>query len=289
MRQEPRRPPQRGMIPLQRHRLILDLLYDQGVVSVRQLSERAGASHVTIRRDLEQLAAEGLVDRSHGGALLARGGARSSGRAAGKAAGTARTDRLRESMLRAKAAIGFAAADRLEEGQHVVIDAGIAGTEAARRIVARGLSLTVITNNIKTAAVLAQSERVRLIVTGGTRMPGSSSLWGEPGQGFVERIHADVALVAVQAIGNGRLSDNSVEMAAMKRRLVAAARHVVLLADSWKFGGPALCDVCGITDVDEVITDAGLAVTIRAALRRTRIALRIVRVVSADQPDRDRS
>lgn len=257
------------MIPAQRRRLILDLLYDQGVVSVQQLSERAGASHITIRRDLDQLAAEGLVERSHGGAQLASGGGRPARRGNG--------DRLRERMLRAKAAIGVAAADRLEAGQHVIIDAGIAGTEAARRLLARNLALTVVTPNLKTAAVLAQSERVRLIVTGGTRVPGASTLLGEPGQAFLERLHADVALVSVQAIGNGRLSDSSVEVAAMKRRLVSAARRVLLLADSWKFGGPALCDVCALTEVHEVISDAGLPAPVRAALRRARTAVRIVR------------
>lgn len=257
------------MIPAQRRRLILDLLYDQGAVSVQQLSERAGASHITIRRDLDQMAADGLVERSHGGAALA------SGRDRPRRAGPG--DRLRERMLRAKAAIGAAAADRLEAGQHVIIDAGIAGTEAARRLLARNLALTVVTNNLKTAAVLAQSERVRLIVTGGTRVPGASTLLGEPGQDFIERLHADVALVSVQAIGNGRLSDSSVEVAAMKRRLIAAARRVLLLADSWKFGGPALCDVCSLADIHEVFTDAGLPGPVRAALRRTRTAVRIVR------------
>ena len=259
------------MIPAQRRRLILDLLYDQGAVSVQQLSERAGASHITIRRDLDQLAGEGLVERSHGGAALASVRDRPAGRERPARAG--RGDRI----LRAKAAIGAAAADRLEAGQHVIIDAGIAGTEAARRILARNLSLTVVTNNLKTAAVLAQSERVRLIVTGGTRVPGASTLVGDPGQAFIERLHADVALVSVQAIGNGRLSDSSVEVAAMKRRLVAAARRVVLLADSWKFGGPALCDVCALADVHEVISDAGLPAAVRAALRRTRTAVRIIR------------
>jgi DeoR family transcriptional regulator of aga operon len=264
------------MIPAQRRKLILDILFDQGVVSVQSICERAGASPMTVRRDLDQLAREGLVVRSHGGASLVEGnGARAS---SGSAGGPAAAGGTADLVLRAKEAIGAAAAERIEEGQRVVFDGGIAGIEAARRVVARGLSITAITNSIKTAAVLLQSESVRLIVTGGTRMPGTSILHGDPGQDFIERIHADLALVSVQAIANGRMSDNALEIAAMKRRSIGAARRVILMADSWKFGGPALCDVGDLSGIDEIITDAGLKAGLRRAIRALGIALTLVRV-----------
>jgi len=266
------------MIPAQRRKLILDILFDQGVVSVQHISERAGASPMTVRRDLDQLAMEGLVVRSHGGACLVDGRAM---HAASARTGNGMTADSTDLVLRAKEAIGAAAAERIEEGQRVVFDGGIAGIEAARRVVARGIAITAITNSIKTAAVLLQSERVRLIVVGGTRMPGTSILYGDPGQDFIERIHADLALVSVQAIANGRMSDNAVEIAAMKRRSIAAARTVILMADSWKFGGPALCDVDDLSAVDEIITDDGLTAAKRRPIKSLGIKLTLVRAAHA--------
>lgn len=271
------------MIPAQRRKLILDILFDQGVVSVRSIAERAGASPITVRRDLDQMAREGLVVRSHGGASIvsvqSEFPANSGLAAAQPPKGTA------DLVLRAKQAIGVAAAHHIVEGNRVVFDGGIAGIEAARRVVARGLSITAITNSIKTAAVLHQSERVRLIVTGGTRMPGTSSLQGDPGLDFLARIHADLALVSVQAIADGRMSDNAVEIAAMKRLSIRAAAKVVLMADSWKFGGPALCDVGDLAIVDEIITDTGLDKASRRDIRGFGIKLTLVRVPAAPGQD----
>lgn len=270
------------MIPAQRRKLILDILFDQGVVSVRNIAERAGASPITVRRDLDQMAREGLVVRSHGGAsIVAETGALPANPGDGRAAPAKGTADL---VLRAKQAIGAAAAHQIMEGHRVVFDGGIAGIEAARRVVARSLSITAITNSVKTAAVLLQSERVRLIVTGGTRMPSTSSLHGDPGLDFLSRIHADLALVSVQAIANGRMSDNAVEIAAMKRLSIRAAGKVVLMADSWKFGGPALCDVGDLASVDEIITDSGLDRAARREIRGLGVKLTMVRVPGNPDP-----
>lgn len=262
-----------GMIPEQRRKLILDLLFVQEIVSIHQLSDRAGASFATIRRDLDQLASEGLVRRTHGGASLVRTPhlVDLSPDRLTRAGRPTAADRV----MAAKHHIGSAAADRLEDGQAVIFDAGIAGVEAARRVVERGLSITAVTNNLATAQVLAQSDSVRLIVIGGTRMPGTATLHGDPGRAFLETLHADVTLVAVQAIAKGRLCDNSVEIAAMKRRAIAAGRTVILLADSWKFGGPAFCDVCSVDELDEIITDQGIAADQRRAIDHLGVAITV--------------
>jgi DeoR family transcriptional regulator, aga operon transcriptional repressor len=267
------------MIPAQRRKLILDVICDQGTASVQQLSDRIGASLATIRRDLDLLAGENLIIRSHGGASRFT---------------TAETTgqhwmwpQAAEPPSPARRALGVAAANRVEEGQHVIFDSGLGSVEAAQRIVERQISITAVTNSIKVSSILAQSDLIHLVVLGGTRRPGTWTLTGEPGQGFLEGLNADIALMSIQAVAGGRLWHNSLEIASMKRRLIQAARHPILLVESWKFGGPAFCEVCSMSEIAEVMTDSGISEADRQSIQKSGATLSVV--APADEPQRTSS
>lgn len=255
------------LIPAQRRTFILDVLQEQGAASVQQLSDRMGASFSTVRRDLDHLAERGIVQRSHGGAVLA---ARDDNRPANGAGQPAR------GVTSIKVAIGGAGADRISDGQSVVFDSNNTVLEAARAIAARRLHVTTVTNNLKIASVLAPCDTIRLIVLGGTLRTGTFALYGEPGESFLGRLHADVAVIGAQSAFDGLLTDSRVEGATMKRLMMAAARRKILLIDSWKFGGPGFCDVAALADFDEVITDDGIEAEELAKLRRLSVSLTIV-------------
>lgn len=238
------------MIAAQRRAHILDQVRTQGGASIGELADGIGASLSTIRRDLDYLTQEGYLVRSHGGAVLAE---------AQRTTFEPRREIGAHLAREAKRAIGRRAAELIEPGQSVIFDSSSTVLEAARAVVARNLNLTACTNDIGTAVALAAGERIQLVVLGGSVRPGSFTLVGDPGQSLLDRLHADLTLLGIHSLARGRLSETSLEVAAMKRRMITSAARVLLLADSSKFQHPAFCDVGALSEVHAVVTDGGLA------------------------------
>jgi len=267
---KPAEPRTEKLLPTQRQSFILDVLVDKKAATLHQLAERLGASFSTIRRDLDELARRGLIQRTHGGATLI------SDPPVWKADGD-QGGSLSRSIQLAKESIGRVAASRVREGDSVIFDSSITVMEAARVIVASRLRITAVTNSIKIAELLAAAESVRLIVPGGTRRPGTNVLAGEPGDSFFSRLHADIALIGAQSASDGVLTDSRIEGASSKRLLMNAVRTRLLLIDSWKFGGPGFCEVASLSEFDEVITDDGLSAEVEKDLERRGIFVRTER------------
>lgn len=251
------------LLPTQRQSYILDVLAEQKVVSLHLLSERLGASFSTVRRDLDELVRRGVVERTHGGAMLAQ---------APQDWSEGPTDPSPSGNIRAaKESIGRLAATRIREGDSVIFDSSTTVLEAARVVVESRLRITAVTNNIKIADLLASSANVRLIVPGGSRRAGTYVLAGEPGDSFFRRLHADVAFIGAQSASDGMLNDSRIESASSKRILIGAARTRILLIDSWKFGGPNFCDVAPLSEFEEIITDDAISEEQRRDLERRAI------------------
>lgn len=238
--------------------MILERLRLRGVASIHALADDLRVSASTIRRDLEVLTEEGLLERTHGGALSQRGPLATFEPEEAVAAQT---------CVAEKAAIGHAAAQRLIAGGSVVLDAGSTVGAAARALVERDIPLTVVTNSLVAAQLCGGSPAIRVIVIGGTVRTGSATLWGEPGRGFLATLKADLCLLGAHAITGGLVTESSLEGAEIKRALMGAARRTILLADSSKFQQRSFCAVCTTAELDEVITDDTIAPEPLAALR----------------------
>ena len=234
------------MIPAQRRAMILDLVRRHGGASIEQLADHLRTSSSTVRRDLIFLTRQGYLERTHGGATV---------KTLPRTTFEPHHEIGANVAHAAKVAIGAVAASLVEDGQSVILDSSSTVLEAARWIVEREVSLTAVTNDLKIAAELATSNRIRLIVPGGTLRPRSFTLVGDPGLDFLDGLHVDLALIGIHALARQRLSETSVEVAAMKRRMMAAARQSVVLADSSKFGEPAFAQVADILQVEGLITD----------------------------------
>lgn len=255
------------LLPSQRQSFILDVLAEQGAATLQQLSDRLGASFSTVRRDLDDLSRRSLVRRTHGGATLQRSVLRETG---------LDTQQAPSDQIRAmKQEIGSLAAARIQDGNSVIFDSSTTVLEAARVIARSPVRLTAVTNSLKIAETLASSERVRLIVPGGTRRAGTYMFAGEPGDSFLGQLHADVAFIGAQSASNGFLTDSRVEGASIKRLLMKAARTRILLIDSWKFGGPGFCNVARLSEFEEIITDSKIGEGELKELERLGIAVRI--------------
>lgn len=254
----------RDLIPAQRRALMLDLIRDRNGASIAELAERLAASESTVRRDLDYLTEQGYLERSHGGAMV-------------KDAPRTTFEPQYEIGSRThgaeKAAIGAAAAALVEPGQSVVFDSSSTVLEAAKAVARRAIALTAVTNDLNIASALAAQGTIRVIVPGGTLRPGSFSLVGEPGMEFLGGLHVDLALIGIQALAGLKLADSSIEIAAMKRRMIDAAREVVLLADSSKFQQTSFREVCGVDRLARIVTDDRLPARERKSLDKLGVAL----------------
>jgi len=239
----PRRP---ELIPAQRRAFVLEHIRKRGAASIQELAEAIGASISTVRRDLEHLEERGYLERSHGGALIQK---QLPSTFEPEAAITAEFDRSE------KEAIGLAAAATLHAGASVIFDSSSTVFAAARACVERGIVLTAVTNDLGIGQALAASNKIRIVIPGGTVRGGSLTMLGEPGESFFANLSADVAFIGTHAVSGAALTETSLEAAAMKRAMIAAARRIVVLADASKFGSPAFCRICELTAIHEMITD----------------------------------
>lgn len=234
------------LIPAQRRAMMLENIRRRGAASIQELSEEIGISVSTVRRDLEHLEERGYLERSHGGALIQK---QLQSTFEPEAAITAEFDRPE------KEAIGRAAAATLRSGESVIFDSSSTVLAAAQICAERNISLTAVTNDLGIGQTLAISTAIRVVVLGGTVRVGSQTMLGEPGQPFLAGLNADVALIGTHALSGASLSETSLEVAAMKRAMIAAARRVVLLADASKFRPAAFSRFCDVSAIHEIITD----------------------------------
>jgi DeoR family transcriptional regulator of aga operon len=232
------------MLNEERRRKILEIINEEGRGLVKDLAARLSTSQVTIRKDLESLHSEGLLQRSHGGALPVR-------------AGALLDPSLREKEKqhrKEKQRIGEAAAALVNEGECVILDSGTTTTAVARALRNRG-RLTVITNAVNIAAELAGTS-IEVILTGGILRENSFSLVGPLAEETLGRLSADVFFLAVDGfdVHYGPTTPNLLE-AKVNREMIKISRRTVCVCDSSKFGRRSLSQIAPPASIHQVITD----------------------------------
>ncbi|WP_432168235.1 DeoR/GlpR family DNA-binding transcription regulator [Streptomyces sp. bgisy031] len=241
----------------ERQQEILRLARDGGRVDVLSLAEEFQVTAETIRRDLKALDRAGLVRRVHGGAIPA--GRLDFEPDVAEREGTAADEKDRIARL--------ALAELPEDGT-VILDAG---TTVARLAAAVPLesTLTVVTHGLPVAARLADHPGIQLHVVGGRvrhRTRAAVDAWALRAYG---EIRADVLFLAANGFSAEHgLTTPDLAEAAVKRAAVGAARRVVLLADSAKYGQEHFARFGDLGDVDVLITDSGLSDEDAAAIEK---------------------
>jgi DeoR family transcriptional regulator of aga operon len=251
----------------ERHALILNHLQNNGSASLATLTKLTGSSESTIRRDLLELSSRGSsVRRTHGGAVSGR-----------LESSTYEPSSQVAAQLHpeAKQRIGQAAAELIEDGQSVMFDSGSTVMEVARATVKRGLTMTAITNDLAIAQVLNACPTVNVIVTGGTARPNSNTLYGPPGETLLLTVHVDLLFLGVHAVSEAGLTESSMEIAEMKKHMIAAAKRVVLLTDDSKFGRRSFVRICGLEEIDVLITNAAPPQPLKDRLQESGIDVRL--------------
>lgn len=246
------------MLAKQRQKRILEHIRHSGGARVSDLVVELGVSDMTIRRDIEALAGDGLVTRVHGGATAPGSSIEEPGFAA-------------KFMLaaNAKLAIARATVDIVAPGASVAISAGTT-THAVASALVDVPRLTVVTNSLPVAEVLHTAGRAdqTVVLTGGERTP-SDALVGPVAVATLANLHVDWLLMGVHGmdVEAGFTTPNLVE-AQTNRALVASARRVAVVADASKWGVVGLSTIAALSEVDVVVTDSGIDPAAREALER---------------------
>ncbi|MGW2221294.1 DeoR/GlpR family DNA-binding transcription regulator [Nonomuraea sp. NPDC001684] len=239
---------------MERLTAIMNALRAQDSVSVTELAERHGVSEMTIRRDLDELAQQGVVRRVRGGALslLLRGEEPPFG------------VREREAV-EAKRRIGVQVAALIADGEAVVLDGGTTVLEVARALAGR--RLTVLPLALQAVSLLAAAPRVRLVLPGGEVRKGELNVTGPLAESSIAALRFDTAVIGCCGLSAEHgLTAHDLPEVAVKRAAIAAARRVIVACDSGKFSRTAFGAVCPISRLDVVVTDEGVPPEQRDAL-----------------------
>ncbi|HET8595587.1 MAG TPA: DeoR/GlpR family DNA-binding transcription regulator [Intrasporangium sp.] len=246
------------MLASQRRSAIAELVEREGAVRISELVERLGVSDMTIRRDIDRLSSDGVVERVHGGAVAREGTRRS------EEPGFAAKSLLQQAEKRA---IARAAAELVEPGSAIGMSAGTTTIELARRLVTVP-GLTVVTNSLPAAQLLheANGPGQTVILTGGVPTP-SQALVGPIAVSALESLHVDLLFLGSHGVDAkaGLTTPNLVE-ADTNRALIRSGLRVCVLADATKWGVVGLGTFGRLDDVDVFITDSGLSQGARRSL-----------------------
>lgn len=235
-----------GVLAPQRHDLILSAVRRDGAVRVADLVAELGVSDMTIRRDIGELARQGLVQRVHGGAVDSRRAAHEPGFRAKVALES-----------EAKRAIAAAAAGSLEPGAALGLSGGTTTHLIATAIAALPhlRPLTVVTNSLPAAAALSGDPGLSVVLTGGS-LTISDALVGPVAVAALELLRIDVLFLGVHGmdVDAGLTTPNLLE-AETDRALMTAAARTVVVADHTKWGVVGLSRIADLSEVDLLVTD----------------------------------
>ena len=238
----------------EREAAILEAIRPRGFISYRDLEARIDASPATIRRDLARLAAEGRLSRVRGGAKLAsdEGGAAASSL---RLSGTPFDEAITRNLA-AKRAIGRAAAAMCTPGEGVMIDGGTTTLQMCPHLA--GLDLQVLTNSLHIVDALLPQKGTHILVPSGTLFREQNIILAPAGEDSMPRFHAPKLFMGAAAVGPQGVMQADVVLVAAERRLIDRAEQLILLVDASKFMSSSGAIVCGLGEVDMVITDEGV-------------------------------
>lgn len=224
---------------------ILDALAERGSVTVDRLAATAGASPATIRRDLAELAARGLLVREHGRAT---------------AAGTnlERPEALRDARFSdSKRRIARTAVTLLPPGTlAIAVGGGTTTAEVARELPDRE-GLSIITNSLTIAGIASAHPGCAVLMTGGRLRPQSLELVGPLAERSFQAARAGIAVLGADGVSAaGGVGTHDPSEARTNHAMLAAARRTIVVADGSKLGRRSAAPIAATSEIDLLVTDA---------------------------------
>lgn len=229
--------------PAERAKNILALLREQGRVVAGELAVRFSVSEDSIRRDLRDLASQGLCQRVHGGAVL-------------PAPGYVPFPQRTGQGLHGKAGLAALACSLLGRDEVVFLDAGTSNLAIAQCL-PQASGLTIVTTSPHVAIAASQREGVSVVLIGGGFYPAIGGVVGAEALAQVQRLRVDVSIPGVCAVDSSTgIWAMDAEDAALKRSIVAASSRVIVVAGNEKLGARGTWHVANIAEIDDIVLDA---------------------------------
>ncbi|MDF3920513.1 DeoR/GlpR family DNA-binding transcription regulator [Salinicola salarius] len=249
-----------------RRQAMLDYLIQAGSAQVDELAKRFGVSRMTVHRDLDTLAEQGMVNKQHGGVTTRSSSVFESNFA------------LRSHIAtREKQALARAALEEIAPGEAVMLDDSTTASELASLLPARE-PLTVITNGLESIDRLKTAAGIKLITLGGDYQPRFNATFGLLCEQALANLRANVAVLSASAILGTTAYVQDPAVTQIKRAQMAAAERRILLVHSAKFGSSALHRLADLSEFDLILIDSGLADEHRQALDDAGICYRLIKL-----------
>ncbi|VGO12945.1 HTH-type transcriptional repressor GlcR [Pontiella desulfatans] len=227
----------------ERKSIILDLLMEEGSVGVSDLARKLNVTVVTARADLAALEEEGLLVRTHGGAVPAQ------------------HSKIRERMQAYKGIkgdIAKAAAAMIEDGDTIIVSAGTTTALIAKYLLGKK-SIHIVTNNTLLLSYTRTNPQVRVTLVGGEFRPEEEGVVGPMALIALDQFHVSKAFIGIDgaSVKQG-FTAHFVESADLVRKMAEQADQVVVLSDSAKFGKPGFARILPFDAADALVTDHDL-------------------------------
>ena len=252
------------MLVEERRQRVLDLVSKRGYVALTDLARTIQVSESTVRRDIDHLHDEGVLQKTRGGAVYVGNGANL----------PALEDRA-GAQIEEKKQIARVAAARIADGESVLLDGGTTTLEVARLLIGRAVQ--IVTNSLPIAMLFSSRHEADLVLLGGYIYPRTGVALGPWTVRMLEDIHVHQAILSVGGVTDKALFNSNVLLVETERQMMRCADEVVVVADHTKIGRPALAMLCELSAIDTLIVDADLTADQRRLLDRTD-----VRVLIAD-------
>ncbi len=245
-----------GMMVEERRTQILQIVRSEGRAKVNDLVRRFNTSAVTIRSDLNELHQRGVIQRSHGGAVIQETVFRES----------PVQERVKD-RSNEKQRIGAMAATLVQEGDTIILDSGTTTLEIARHLQSFR-HLQVITNGLNIAVELLGSRTIQTIIMGGSVRNDSASVVGRATEDMLEQFSADkLFLCGAGCDPDFGVSGTNLDETMANRAMLRAAREIIVVADSSKFSKRSMSLIASFSEVDMVISDAEMIPEMQERIR----------------------
>jgi len=250
---------------IERRDKILRSITQKGRVTVDELIDEFKVSGATIRRDLEFLERQDLIQRAHGGAI-----------SRSRVVFEPDYSEQRERFLEEKKRIGREASKLVMEGEVIFLEASTTVLELAKHMKDRR-NVTVVTNSLDIARELEGNEGIELILTGGVLKRRTRALIGPLAETSFKQIRVDKAFTGISALDiSYGMTMATLEEAQTRREIHQAANKIIVLSDHSKFGKQQFAYIAPVNSIDTLVTDKGIPEETKREMEKMGIEIRIV-------------
>lgn len=235
------------MLATDRHHIILDIISREGSVKNSELIKILQVSLETVRRDIEFLSKEGLLQKVHGGATQNNKNFENSyfNRV---------LNNVPEKIELAKTAINY-----INEGDTIALNSSTTNLELVKLIKEKNISVTLITNSILIATEVNSCENINLILAGGIYYRKEFAFLGQITANFLSQFSINKCFLSVGGISLKKgVTDFYFDEVLVEKKLIEISESVILLADSSKFENNSLFNICELNKINFIITDSKL-------------------------------